>query len=366
MCEVNTDRLVKLFIDLVKIPSPSWQEGEVINYITKFLGEWDIGYEKYRCGDSHNLLVRINGDESKKPILFSSHMDTVIPCENVKPVVTDKRISSDGTTILGADDKAAIAVFLEAICQIKENNPNHGPIEFLFSCAEEVGLYGVKGFDLSLLNSKYAFVFDSEGKIGRIILKAPYHITMDVTITGKAAHAGIEPEKGINSIRVSSEIISKIPNGRIDDETTVNVGVISGGKATNIVTEETNFKLEVRSISNKKLHSLVSEIIGTIKSVSKEYNAKSKIDKRLEYTGFSIGQNEKIVKIIDKAIRKIRLNPIYEVSGGGSDTNIINKAGIKALNLSIGMRNVHTKKEYVLINDLVNGTRLVLSIIDSI
>ncbi len=366
MYEVNRKRLINRFVDLVKISSPSWEEEGVINYLTELLSAQNIKYKKYKCGESYNLLARLKGDKSKKPILFSCHMDTVVPCENVKAVVTDSRISSDGSTILGADDKAAIAAFLETICILNENKISHGPIEFLFSCVEEVGLYGIKGFNLSALEAKYAFVFDSEGRIGRVILKAPFHVTMDVAIRGKAAHAGIEPEKGISAIRVSSEIISKIPHGRIDDETTVNVGVISGGRATNIVAEDAYFKLEVRSISNKKMRSVESEIVNIIRSVSKENNAKSTINRNLEYSGFSISRNEKIVKIIDDAIRKIKLSPAYEASGGGSDTNIINKAGIKALNLSIGMRNVHSKKEYIPIKDLISGTRLVLSIIDSV
>ena len=366
MYKINKKRLVKTFVDLAKIPSPSWKEAAVADYIIEKLKPLKADCKLYPCGGSHNLLARIEGDKSRKPLLFSCHMDTVTPCENVVPVVTDTKITSDGTTILGADDKSAIAVFLESINIIKENNAPHGPIEFLFSCAEEVGLNGVKGFDLSVLNAKYAFIFDSEGNIGRIILKSPKQFTMNVTLTGRAAHAGIAPEKGINSIRVSSEIISRIPNGRIDEETTVNVGIISGGQASNIVPEETSFELEVRSMNGKKLRNIVSDIDRIIRAVSKEYKAKPSISKRHEYSGFSISRDSAIVKIIDKAVRKIGLTPLYEASGGGSDTNIINRAGIKAVNLSIGMRKVHTKDEFILINDLVDGARLILSIIDTV
>jgi tripeptide aminopeptidase len=216
------------------------------------------------------------------------------------------------------------------------------------------------------LKSRYAFIFDSEGDIGRVILKSPTQFTMNVAVKGRAAHAGIAPEKGINSIRVSSEIIGKIPNGRIDDETTVNVGVISGGQASNIVPEETNFELEVRSMNIKKLKTIVSGIDKTIRAVSKKYGAKPLIVKRQEYSGFSISRDSAIVKIIDKSVRKIGLTPVYEASGGGSDTNIINRAGIHAINLSIGMRKVHTRDEFIMIKDLVDGARLTLAIIETV
>mgnify|MGYP003769629375 CR=1 FL=1 len=366
MYSVNRERLLQTFTDLVKISSPSWNEAGVIDYIVKKLKPMKIQAEKIPCGKSHNLLVRIDGEEKRRPALFSCHTDTVVPCENVIPVVTSSRISSDGTTILGADDKAAVAAFIEAITCIHEQKRTHGPLEFLFSCAEEVGLCGIKCFDMSLLKSKIAFVFDSGGEVGKVIIKAPYHSTIDCTVKGKSAHAGMEPEKGVSAIKVLSEIISKLPHGRIDNETTVNVGLISGGSATNIVAEEAYFKLEARSVDSKKLKSIEDDITLIIHSTVKEYNAKAVITRNLEYSGFTIKENDSILGIIHRALGKINITPQHEISGGGSDTNIINRAGIKAVNLSIGMRNVHTKKEYIMIKDLMNGARFVLALIDTV
>ncbi|MBN2401945.1 MAG: M20/M25/M40 family metallo-hydrolase [Spirochaetes bacterium] len=366
MTNINKERLINYFLDLVKISSPSWKEGRVVEYIVNVLKDIKADIIKYKCGESNNLLVRLYGNVPWTPILFSAHTDTVTPCENIKPVVTKTKILSDGTTILGADDKAAIAAFLEAISQIKENNLQHGPIEFLFTCAEEIGLYGIKEFDLSLLNAKYAFVFDGGGEIGKVILKAPYQTTFNLIIKGKAAHAGIAPEKGVSAIRIASEIITKIPHGRIDHETTVNVGLISGGKATNIVAEETSIALEARSISREKLKSIEKKIENIANSIVDKNKAKIKIYKKLEYSGYAIKENDRIVRILNDALRKIQIKPVYESSGGGSDTNVINRSGIKAVNLSIGMRDVHTKKEYINIKDLVNGSKLVLSIIESV
>ncbi len=363
---INIKRLEGYFLDLVKISSPSWQEHGVLAYIEKILSKLRVDFIKYNCGKSYNLLAQLKGNVSRTPVLFSAHTDTVQPCQNIKPVVIGTKISSDGSTILGADDKSAVSAFLEALTCIREKNLPHGPVEFLFTCAEEIGLYGIKGFDLSGLDAKYAFVFDSGGEIGKIVLKAPYQITFEISIKGKAAHAGIAPEKGISAIVTASEIISKIPHGRIDKETTVNVGLISGGKATNIVAEDAAFSMEARSINKNKLKSIEAKIENIAKNTAKKRRARIKINRRLEYPGYSISQNDRIIRIMDNALKKIKIRPIYEVSGGGSDTNIINKSGIKAVNLSSGMRNVHTKNEYITIKDLKNSARLILSIIESV
>lgn len=366
MYNVNRDRLIGTFVDLVKIPSPSWNEAKVLEYITRNLKSLGIGAEKVKCGQSYNLLARLPGTQPRPVICFSCHMDTVTPCEGVRPVVGKTKITSDGSTILGADDKAAVAAFLEAMRVLKEEGAEHGPIELLFSCAEEVGLQGIKGFDLSMLAARYAFVFDSGGEIGRVILKAPYHMKMDVTVSGKSAHAGMEPEKGISAIRVLSEIITRIPHGRIDEESTVNVGVIQGGRATNIVAEEAMMKLEGRSLSLKKLRDIEDDIRLIIKSTVKERGGRAGIKRMMAYEGFSIRESDRIVKIVTSALGRIGIAPKFETSGGGSDTNILNKAGIRAINLSIGMRNVHSRKEYIEIRDLVNGARLVRALVDCV
>ncbi len=362
---INKRRLVKTFTDLAKISSPSWKEDQVREYIERSLKDRRISAKRFRCNGSHNLLLTVNGNKKRKPILFSAHMDTVTPCDGVKPVVTEKRISSDGTTVLGSDDKAAIAMFIEGLRCLLQSGVAHGPIEFLFSCAEEIGLCGIKCFDMSLLKSKFAFVFDSDGSIGRIVLQAPFHSTMNIFITGKAAHAGMEPEKGINAINVLSEIITHIPTGRIDGETTVNVGTISGGRATNIVAEEATCTLEVRSIDKKKLARYESIIRETAGSAAERSGARCRISRTLEYSGFKINPEEQIARIASEATKRIGITHQFEISGGGSDTNIFNRAGIKAINISAGMQRVHTTGEYVLIDDLMNGTKLVLSIISS-
>src|SRR4030042_5113660 len=227
MYDINTKRLIKTFTDMAKISSPSWGENAMRGYIVNAVKKLGVTARQFRSGESYNRPLTVRGDTKRKPVLFSAHMDTVTPCDNVKPVVSQTKITSDGTTILGSDDKPAIAMFLEGLRYNKEIRMPHGPIEILISCAEEVGLRGIKEFDTSVLKARHAFVFDSDGPVGKIVLQAPYHSTMSIAVTGRAAHVGMAPEKGTNAINALSEIIPLLPASRIDHETTVNVGTIS-------------------------------------------------------------------------------------------------------------------------------------------
>ncbi len=364
MYQINEKRLIKTFTDMAKISSPSWHEEKMRAYIINAVKKLGLKARSFPCGESYNLLLTKPGDRKRRPVLFSAHMDTVTPCDHVKPRVTGTRITSDGTTILGSDDKAAIAMFLESLRYIAENGMAHGAIEVLITCAEETGLHGMKGFDTSVLKSRHAFVFDSDGPIGKIVLPAPYHSTMTITVKGKAAHAGMEPEKGINAINVLADVITRLPAGRIDHETTVNVGTIAGGRATNIVAEKAHCVLEARSLSLRKLNEQERIIRARVKEVTAGHGARCSITRTMEYSGFSISPDDVIARLAAQAMKRVGIRHQFEVSGGGSDTNILNKAGISAINLSAGMQKVHTTDEYIMIRDLINGTKEVLSIID--
>ena len=365
MYKVNERRVIDTFLECVGIPSPSWKEDGVIRYIERAAASLGFKSERAACRDSFNLILRVPGDETRAPLLFAAHTDTVTPCDNVKPVETQTKITSDGTTILGGDDKAAIAAFIEAMRVVKENPFSHPPVEFVFTCAEEVGLCGMKGMDYSKLRSRRGFVFDCSGSIGTMILQAPSQIILKAEVKGKAAHAGIEPEKGINAIRVLSEIVAKLPNGRLDKETTANVGIVSGGRATNIVPESASFDMEMRSLDRKKLSALEKKVKDIIRKTAASRGAKVSIDSSVEYRDFSIPRTAPLVKTVEKAAALIGVKPLYASSGGGSDTNILNAKGIKAVNLSIGMSNVHTTSEFILKKDIVKGAELVLAIMAS-
>lgn len=365
MMEINRERLISTFIDLVEIPSPSWNEERVIEYITKRLKSVNAEIKKFPCENSFNILARFKGNPDKKSILLSAHMDTVVPCDKIRPIIEKDKIKSDGTSILGADDKAAIAIILESMHCILENNLDHPPVEILFSCAEEIGLEGIKCFDMSRLNSKMAFVFDNGGSVGSVIIKAPYHETINIHIKGKAAHAGMEPEKGINAINIISEIITNLPSGRLDEESTMNIGTISGGKATNIVAEDAQCRLEIRSISSSKLKKY-DKMVRTIASkITRSHKADITLNSNIEYSGFALKSREPVVRIAVESLKKIGIKAILTSSGGGSDTNVFNKSGIKAVNLSCGMQKIHTTGEFIYIEDLIKGVMLAVSIMET-
>jgi len=366
MYNLNENQIINTFVRFASIPSPSWHEEALINDIIQQFTTLGGISKKFPCGNSYNLLIKIPGKLVKKPILLSAHTDTVTPCSRVIPIIKKNKITSDGKSVLGSDDKSAITFFFEAIRYLYENKIDHGPIEILLTCAEEQGLQGIKGFNLDNVESKNAFVFDSDGPVGAIVLQAPYNSILELTVKGKAAHAGMSPELGNSAIEAIAEIITKLPkSGRLDEITTFNKGIITGGSATNIVAELAYCKMELRSIEKNLLKKYENVIKATVSKISKTLNVKSTLKINLQYPGYSIKSSDNIVKIVEKAMQKININPRYEVSGGGSDTNLLNKGDIKAINLSCGMEKIHSTSEFIKTKDLVNGTKLVLSIIEN-
>ena len=244
-----------------------------------------------------------------KKILFSSHMDTVSPSIGVKPIIDEANgiIKSDGTTVLGSDDKAGIAAILEALRTVKENNIEHSDIQVVFSIWEEGGLQGAKNLDYSKIDAEYAFVLDSGGSPGEIIVKAPAQDAIKVKIIGKPAHAGLQPENGISAIMVASKAIENMKLLRIDEETTANIGIVKGGIATNIVMPELEIVAEARSLSEEKLDAQTNHMIETFKSAAKEFGAEIEIDVNRAYGPFNIDETDEIVQLVKKAFSNMNI-----------------------------------------------------------
>ena len=365
---INEKRLLNRFLRYVQIDSPTQNERE---FAVCLKNEMEIlGIEVYiddagaKVGsNTGNIIGLLKGSTTAEPILFSSHMDTVTPSIGVKPIIKDGIIYSDGTTILGGDDKAGIAAVMEAIEVIKENNITHGDIELAFTIFEEGGLLGSKNIDYSKLRSKKAFVLDSGGDPGTIILQGPAQNKIGVKFIGKEAHAGVAPETGISAIQMAGEAISKMKLLRIDSETTANIGSISGGGATNIVTKEVSFHAEARSLDNDKLKEQTDHMVICCEDAAAKYGGKVEIIVENAYSAFTIDNSHEIVKTVEKACRNIGIETKTTTSGGGSDTNIFNVNGIDAINLGIGERKPHTLEEHMYIKDLENTARIVLEII---
>ena len=367
---VNEKRLVESFVELVKIDSVSREEKKIADFLVIKLKDLGLKVVVDQAGEkvksnSGNIIAHLKGNIKKAtPIMFSAHMDTVVPGKNIKPICDGEKIVSDGKTILGADDKAAIAAILESLHIIKEKNISHGDIEIVFSICEEIGLYGAKNLDLSQLKSKIGFILDAGGQVGGITTSAPSQNSIEFIIRGKASHAGAEPEKGINAIQVAGFALSRMKLGRIDEETTTNIGVISGGKATNIVPDKVTLKGEVRSRNEEKLEKYTEQLKKIAEDTAQEFKAKAEIKINKEYDCYNLSSDDRTVKIAIKAAKKIGLLPSFHASGGGSDVNVFNKKGLPSVALAIGMEKVHTVDEYILVKNLKNTAEYILSIIN--
>ena len=365
----NTQRLVDQFIAMAKISSPSRQEGRLAAYLKPelealgFTVEFDNAGE-LAGGDTGNLIATLAGDPEIEPIVLSCHMDTVTPCIGVTPIIEDGVIRSDGTTILGGDDKAGIAAILEGVRRIRERDVRHGLIQAVFTICEEVGMHGAMGLDYSKIQAKRAFILDADGPIGQILVRGPAKDAIQAVIHGRSAHAGLKPEAGISAIQVAARAIDRMRLLRIDEETAANLGQITGGGATNIVTDRVELTAEARSLSNEKLDAQRAHMKACFEEAAHQFGATVEVNIERSYFAFSLDADEPVVRHCTTAIRHLGLTPTLTSTGGGSDCNVFNRHGMKAIDLSIGMTDVHTCKESLRIDDLELTARFVEALIE--
>lgn len=367
---VNQERLVAEFLELVKIDSPSKKEGTIAAALIGKLKDLGmdvlIDEESARLADCEtgNIYGYLKGSKKSAPaLLFSAHMDTVMPGEHINPTIKDGVIFSDGSTILGSDDKSGIAAILEAIRYIQENEYSHGDIEVLFTVAEEIGLLGSKHLNYDLLKAKIGFVLDSGGHPGTIVHQGPAQDQIIAIIHGKAAHAGFKPEEGISAIQAAARAIDRMKLLRIDNETTANIGIISGGTATNIVCDYVEIKGEARSLTDEKLNKQTRHMVECLENACSEIGAKLEVNVNRAYTAFNVPKDDDLIKLASMAAQNLQLEVHIEPTGGGSDVNNFNNHGIKTINLGTGMSKVHTKEEFIEIADLLAMAKFIASII---
>lgn len=369
---VNRERIVDEFLELVQADSPSGQERQIAELLKQKLIQLGLDvYEDNAGGEvgatAGNLIATLPGNvknEEVPVLLFSAHMDTVEPGRGIKPIIEEGVIRSSTDTILGADDKAGIAAILEALRVILENDIEHGKLEIVFTIWEEGGLKGAKALDYSRINAEIGYVLDSDGEPGAVIVSAPSHNNIVATIKGKSAHAGQCPEDGVNAIVAASKAISKMNVGRIDFETTANIGIIKGGKATNIVPDHTYIEGEARSLDIKKLEMQTKHMCEVLKAEVEKLNAEVNIEVTREYNAIKLSENSPVVKYAVQAAKRIGLTPRLTHTGGGSDASIFNERGINCAVLGIGMNKVHTVDENIKVDDLCNTANMVLKIIE--
>lgn len=369
MISINKNRLLDEFFELVQIDSETGHETEIAEILTnkfKRLG-LDVTEDDSKEKTGHgagNLICTLKGTKTNADtIYFTSHMDTVVPGNGIKPSIEDGFIVSDGTTILGADDKAGLAAIIEMIRTLKENDIEHGDVEFIITVGEESGLVGAKSLDGSLIKAKYGYAIDSNGPVGDIIVSAPTQAKLYSAMKGKTAHAGLAPEKGVSAITLAAKAIAKMPLGRIDDETTANIGRFEGGKQTNIVADRVNILAEARSLNPGKMEKQVTAMKEAFENTAEEYGGTAEVDVEIMYPGFNQDSNDEVVEVARNAARSIGRESNLQKSGGGSDANVIAGLGIPTVNLAVGYEEIHTTNERIPVEELVKITEIVTAIV---
>lgn len=365
---IDNTRLKQTFLDMVKIASPTRAERAIADYVSQALTALGATVQEDNLaeiigGNSGNIIAHIEGTKQDAPrILLSAHMDTVTPCEGICPIEEGGVIRTDGTTILGGDDKAGVAAILEALRTMREQKLPCGDIEVIFTVAEEGGLLGSKHLDTADIKADMGFVFDSSGEPGKVIVQAPAENSIAITVHGKKSHAGLAPELGINAITLAAQAIVEAKQGRIDEETTANIGTIAGGVATNIVPDLVTLRAEVRSLDEKKLERATDELLAPFVKLGK--NADITIMRG--YHAYHLTEESAVVDITKRACTRIGLTAELSATGGGSDGNNFNHHGLDTVVLGIGMTNVHTTAETIRIADLENSARLAFAIIEEV
>jgi tripeptide aminopeptidase len=372
---IDRKRLEETFKFLVQIDSISKEEDVIANEIKKILKS--LGAETFvdNAGDkiggnSGNLIAKFKGNTLAPPLLLNAHMDTVEPGRGITAVFENGKFTSDGTTILGADDKSAIAILLETLYILKENNLQYGPLELVFTVCEEIGLQGAKHLDLSSVTATYGFALDATDTQG-IVTRAPSANNFEFIIHGKDAHAGAAPEKGINAISLASQAIAKLKLGRIDEETTCNIGIIEGGIATNIVPNLVKVKGEARSHDEEKLDKITNQIVFSFNEAIENYKKESSDDElprvdiiiNKDFPRTHIPDDHPVIRLATQAAENLGRTMKTKTSGGGADANIFFEKGIFTGVLGTGMRDMHTVRESVKLDDMVHTTELLLEII---
>ena len=353
--------VVELFVELAEIPSPSGEEAAVAERVREYLGALALEVEEDEIG---NLLARVEPRREGTPLFLCAHLDTVPPDAEIEPVVERGVVRNAGGTILGADNKAAVAVMLEAVRRVVDEGRPHAGIELVFTPKEEVGLLGAYAFDHTRLAARAGFVYDHAGPIGEIILGAPYQTKIDVTFHGRAAHSGMYPEDGRSAIAAAARAISDLRLGRLDEQTTANVGEISGGTARNIVPEHCSFRAEARCHDEGKLNALVQEMLETITFAAQlsECDVETSVDPSAR--GYRFRRDEEPVRLAAAALTRAGFEPSYGLSGGGADANVFNQRGLQCVNLANGMIDIHTSDERISVEDLERMVDVTLALVE--
>jgi tripeptide aminopeptidase len=358
------------FTELAAVSSPPGGERPVADRVASYLEELGVRVDEDDAGaridaSAGNLLARLDPTAPGVPLFLCAHLDTVQPQGPIEPVVEDGVVRNASGTILGADDKAAVAAMLEAAARVVEDGRPHAGLELLFTPKEEVGLLGAKAFDHRRLQARVGYVYDQASPIGDVVIGAPTARSVSVRFHGRAAHSGMYPEEGRSAIAAAARAIADLRLGRIDAETTANVGLISGGSARNIVPEWCSFELEIRCHDERRLGDLVQEALDTIAFAAGV--GECEVDTQIEesYRAYRFRRDDLPVRLAAQALERCGVEPRYVLTGGGADANVFNAAGLECVNLANGMVDIHTPDERIAVDDLERMVDVTLALVDA-
>jgi tripeptide aminopeptidase len=362
--------VLDLFLDLAAVPSPSGEEREVADRVIAYLRDMGLEADEDDAGPKvgstiGNLYVRLEPTTEGRPLFLCAHLDTVPPTDRIEPVVEDGIVRNARPTILGGDNKSAVAAMLEATRRVVAENRPHAGIELLFTPKEEVGLHGAYAFDHTRLAARVGYVYDQAAAIGEVVLGAPSAQQLDITFHGRAAHAGMYPEEGRSAIAAAARAISEMRLGRIDDETTANIGLITGGTAPNIVPEWCSLVADVRSHDERKLAELVQAMQDAITFAAGVAECEVETQARRSYRAYRFKRDDVAVQLASDALGRCGFDPTFSLSGGAADANVFNERGLQCVNLANGMAEIHTPDEHIAVADLDAMVEVTLALIEA-
>jgi tripeptide aminopeptidase len=363
--------VLPLFLELAALPSPPGEERAVADRVLDYLRtlglEADEDDAGARVGSTMgNIYCRLEArGASGEPLFFCAHLDTVPPEGPIEPVVgEDGLVRNDAGTILGADDKSAVASMLEAAARLVQDGRPHAGVELLFTPKEEVGLLGAAAFDESRLQARVGYVYDHAGPIGEVILGAPHQQKLDVRFHGRAAHAGMYPEEGRSAIAAAARAVADLRLGRLDEETSANAGRIDGGTARTVVPEWCSLALEARSHDERKLADVIREMLDTVTFAASLEECEVETEVSRLSRGYRFRRDEPAVELAARSLERTGREPSFILSGGGADANVFNERGLSCVNLANGMTDIHTPDERIAVADLEAMVGVTLALVD--
>ncbi len=366
---IQAERLRDDLLALVRIDSLSKREGRIAERLERELRALgaDVEYDGAGVrvgGEVGNLIAHVPGTSDGEPLLLCAHMDTVEPGIGVRPIVEGDVIRTDGTTVLGGDDKSGIAIVMECLRTCRERKLRHPPLEIVFTICEELGLLGARHLDVERVRSRRGLVFDSDA-VGMVFTRAPGSNHIEVVVHGRAAHAGMAPEDGVSAIQIMADAVARMRLGRIDEETTANLGVVHGGRAVNIIPDEVVLHGEARSHDTAKLDAQCAHMRACFEEAAARFPGSS-VTVRVEpsYAAMNVADDAPIMRLVRAAAARAGRSIASAGMGGGCDANILNHRGFEVVNLGTGMREIHTTKEWLKVSDMVAAAEVTLAVIE--